>query len=174
MEIHEENFIPLLQKHNPDALVYAMQTYGGLVKSIVTRYAPEEAEECMDDVFLAVWEHIGQFQPQRNTFKNWIAAIAKYKSIDVLRKKRLPTTVLQEDTALSESAEDAVLRREVAADFSELLSCLAPADRELFLAIYIREETPNAVAKRLGIRTSALYNRLSRGRRKLRKGRGSL
>ena len=45
MQIHEENFIPLLQKHNPDALAYAMQTYGGLVKSIVTRYVPEEAEE---------------------------------------------------------------------------------------------------------------------------------
>lgn len=125
----------------------------------------------MDDVFLAVWENIGRFDPKKNSFKNWIAAIAKYKSIDYLRKARLCPEELKEDTALSESAEDTALRQELERDFQELLSVLPPADRDMFISVYARQEKPSAVAARYGIRTSALYNRLSRGKVKLRKGR---
>lgn len=171
MQINDENFIPLLKKRNQAALYYAMQTYGGLVKSIIRRHLQEEYEECMDDVFLSVWENISRFDPNKNSFKNWIAAIAKYKSIDYLRKARLFSEEIKEDTALSESAEDAVLRMELQKDFQDILSVLPPEDREMFIAVYIEQEKPSAVAARHGIRTSALYNRLSRGKVKLRKGR---
>lgn len=40
----------------------------------------------MNDVLLAIWDHIDSFQPEKNSFKNWIAAIEKYKAIDYLRK----------------------------------------------------------------------------------------
>jgi len=171
LQINDENFIPLLKKRNQEALYYAMQSYGGLVKSIIRRHLQEDCEECMDDVFLAIWENISRFDPEKNSFKNWIAAIAKYKSIDYLRKNRLYPEEIREDSALSESAEDTVLKKELARDFQDILSVLPSEDREMFIAVYIEQEKPSAVAARYGIRTSALYNRLSRGKVKLRKGR---
>jgi RNA polymerase sigma-70 factor (ECF subfamily) len=35
---------------------------------------------------MAVWDNIDTFCPEKNSFKNWVAAIAKYKSIDYKRR----------------------------------------------------------------------------------------
>jgi len=36
---------------------------------------------------LAIWDNIDSFDEDKNSFKNWVAAISKYKSIDYQRNK---------------------------------------------------------------------------------------
>ncbi|MGF7186815.1 DNA-directed RNA polymerase specialized sigma24 family protein [Desulfitispora alkaliphila] len=70
-------------------MYYVIDNYGGLIKSIVGKHLynlQHLHEECLDDVLLAVWDNIDSFYPEKNSFKNWVAAIAKYKSIDYKRK----------------------------------------------------------------------------------------
>lgn len=89
MKINEENYMDQLQKHNERALLYVIDKYGGLLKAVISKSLfrmQSYQEECMNDVLLAIWDHIDSFQPEKNSFKNWIAAIAKYKAIDYLRK----------------------------------------------------------------------------------------
>ena len=84
MKIGEHNYIQQLQLQNEDALVYVIETYGGLLKAVIRKtlcFMPGEREECLNDVFLSIWNHIDSFDESRSTFKNWAAAIAKYKSI---------------------------------------------------------------------------------------------
>lgn len=60
MKIKESNFVEALSHRNERALEYVMVHYGGLVKSVVHRYLnvlSQYEEECMNDVFFAVWEH---------------------------------------------------------------------------------------------------------------------
>ncbi len=40
----------------------------------------------MNDVLLAVWEHIEGNNSDKSSLKNWIAGIARYKAIDCKRK----------------------------------------------------------------------------------------
>lgn len=88
MIIDEKNFIGQIKEQNEDALKYIIDKYGGLVKSVVSRtlYAyPQDIEESVLDTFMKVWQNIKYFDESKSTFKNWIAAIAKYRAIDKLR-----------------------------------------------------------------------------------------
>lgn len=43
-------------------------------------------EECISDVFIAIWKNGYRFTGQDFKFRSWIGAIAKFKSIDYFRK----------------------------------------------------------------------------------------
>ena len=89
MKITEQNFVQELSRRNEQALEYVMIHYGGLVKSVTHRYLnilSQYEEECISDVFFAVWNNIDSFRPERNPFANWIAGIARLKALDYKRK----------------------------------------------------------------------------------------
>ena len=89
MKIKESNFVEELSHRNEKALEYVMVHYGGLVKSVVHRYLnvlSQYEEECINDVFFAVWEHIDSYDSTRNPFANWIGGIARLKALDYKRK----------------------------------------------------------------------------------------
>lgn len=91
MKINEENFVLHIKLKDEEALRYAIERYGGLVKSVVRKHLYPDAqmmffEECVSDVFLGVWSNIDSYDAEKNTIKNWIAAIARFKAIDYGRK----------------------------------------------------------------------------------------
>ncbi len=89
MKITEENVVNQLRKRNEKALDFIIDQYSGLIKSIIQKHLAsfeDVQEECMDDVLLVIWNHIEEYDEEKNTLKNWIAAITKYKSIDYARK----------------------------------------------------------------------------------------
>ncbi len=175
MKIGITNYIQQLQLHNEDALMYVIDRYGGLLMSVIRKHLfllPERQEECFDDVLLKIWQHISDFDESKNTFKNWAAAIAKYRAIDYLRQyQREPVTVDIDDTVIPH--EDrllaAMIEKEISSEVEKMLDCLKPADRELFLRLYVQEQTVEQVSRETGMRKEVLYNRLSRGKQKIRK-----
>lgn len=174
MKITEENFVFYLIKKNERALEYVIDHYGGLVKAIVRKHlynlTPYQ-EECIDDVFLAVWNNCGSFDPAKNTFTNWIAAITKYKTIDYRRKylkllqnENLDAQVIAADGGL----ESALFQDELDQDLEDLLSCLKSQDKELFIRLYVQEQDIGAVSADTGLKRAVIYNRISRGKQKLK------
>lgn len=175
MKIGEKNYIRQLQLHNEKALLYVIDQYGGLIMSVIRRHLfglPERQEECFDDVLLKIWQNISDFDEDRNTFPNWAAAIARYRSIDYLRtyRRELETlnledlTVPQEDRRLS-----GLIEQEISEETEQMLSCLKPSDRELFLKLYVEECSMDQVSRETGMKKAAIYNRLSRSRHKIRR-----
>ena len=51
---------------------------------------------------------------------------------------------------------------------NEILSCLSPVDKELFQRLIIEGEDIEDVIKDLDMSKAAIYNRVSRGRKKIR------
>ncbi|MDD4169973.1 MAG: hypothetical protein PHD36_06935 [Desulfotomaculaceae bacterium] len=83
MKITEENFVAQLQMRNQNALAYVIDHYAWILKTVIKKhlfYLPDLYEECMNDCLLAIWNNIGNYAPERNSFKNWVGGIAKYKS----------------------------------------------------------------------------------------------
>lgn len=175
MKIGEKNYIKQLRLHNEKALAYVIDEYGGLIMSVIRKhlfYLPEKQEECFDDVLLKIWQNIESFDENKSTFRNWAAAVAKYQAIDYLRsyRKELQTVniedavIVQEDHALA-----GMIEKEIDSEVEKMLECLKPQDRELFYKLYVEEKSMKQISCETGIKQEVIYNRLSRGRKKLRR-----
>ncbi len=175
MKIRKDNYIHQLQLHNEKALLYVIDEYGGLLMSIIRKHLfgiPHRQEECFNDVLLKIWQNISDFDENKNTFKSWAAAIARYRSIDYLRqyKREMETmdiedaVIVKEDRMLSE-----LIEREISEEVEMMLNSLNPADRELFLRLYVDEQPIEEISRETGMKKEMIYNHLSRGKRKLRR-----
>ena len=179
MKINGGNFIYQLHIRNEDALLYVIDEYGGFIKAVIRKNMQclqSEQDACFNDVLLSIWEHIDSFQPDKNSFRNWIAAIAKYKSIDYMRKykREADRAAYGEVEGFELQSEDRVeiLSDEISARMEELLSVLKPKDREILIRIYADEEPVEQVSRDLDIAKSVIYNRVSRAKKKLRAQKG--
>ncbi len=175
MKIGEKNYIQQLQLHNEKALMYVIDEYGGLLMAIIRKHLfsqPHRQEECFDDVLLKIWQNISDFDENRNSFKNWAAAIARYRAIDYLRQyQRELATVDIEDTAIAreDSMLAGMIEKEISEEVEKMLECLKPLDRELFMKLYVEDKTVDQVSEETGLKKEIIYNRLSRGKNKIRR-----
>ena len=175
MKIGEKNYIRQLQLHNEKALMYVIDEYGGLLMAIIRKHLfsqPQKQEECFDDVLLKIWQNISDFDESRNSFKNWAAAIARYRAIDYLRQyQRELATVDIEDTAIAreDSMLAGMIEKEISEEVERMLECLKPLDRELFMKLYVEDKTVDQVSEETGLKKEIIYNRLSRGKNKIRR-----
>ena len=173
MKITDENVVRELKAKNETAIEYVVDRYGGLIRSIVRYHLKDFSacwDECVNDVLLAIWNNISRFDPEKSSLKNWIGAVTKYRCIDYKRRfiREGFTEELDENMASGESPETAVLKRELSEECEELLSCLKMRDRQIFLKHYLGGKSVEEISEESGIKPSAVYNRLSRGRKRLR------
>ena len=176
MKANEGNFVELIRKRKEEGILYVIETYGGLLKSIVRKRLftwPDRVDECMNDIFLGIWQNIESFNPDKGSFANWAAGVARLESIDVLRKmQREPLAVSLEDAENELSQEDStfskIAEQELSKENEEILSCLSPKDRELFRRIFLEEEEPEMAGNALGISRDNVYVRIFRGKRRIR------
>mgnify|MGYP000922268605 CR=1 FL=1 len=175
MKINNDNVVLELHKRNPKALDFIVDIYGGLIKSIVkkTLFNFEDSgsiDECVNDVFLGIWNNIDKFHKD-NSFKNWIAAIAKYKAIDYQRKliKGLNNRNIDAiEIQVNDTVDKKLLEKETYDELLKLLSKLKSRDKEIFIRKYFNDESTKDIAAKLNVNKEVINNRLSRGRKKLR------
>ncbi|MDE5763663.1 MAG: sigma-70 family RNA polymerase sigma factor [Ruminococcus sp.] len=169
MKITEKNFLQELQRRNEDALEFVVKNYGGLLKAVIHRILydyPEDAEECLYDSVLKIWNNINSYNGQ-NRFENWISAIAKYSALDRLRIiKRLQP---MEDIDTLPVSDESLFTGNESFDefFAELISCLKDEDKMIFIKIFWNGESIDDVAMELGKSHNFLYKRISRGKQKI-------
>ncbi|MEH7325820.1 RNA polymerase subunit sigma-70 [Priestia megaterium] len=166
--MEDDWIVASIMRKKEKGLELLIDQYGGLITAIVRKHLgtlKSYEEECVNDVLLAVWHHIDRFDPEKNTFKNWVAAVAKYKAIDYQRKY-----IKTQHESLSEAGvgETSEVHNIQTNDVEELLDHLSEGDRELFKAYYLQEVELKQIAEKQQTTISNLYNRLSRGRKKLK------
>ena len=86
---NDEALIRLAANDDPQALSDLYDRYKALVFSLAINIvgSHETAEDITLDVFTKVWEKAATYQPEKATVKRWISTIARYRSIDVLRRR---------------------------------------------------------------------------------------
>ncbi|WP_342476726.1 sigma-70 family RNA polymerase sigma factor [Paenibacillus sp. FSL H7-0350] len=155
------------------ALADAMDYYGTDVLRLVKRILggcgrAEDAEECVSDVFLAAWNNIGQYDPDRASFRTWILILAKYKALNLRRKLQpgLDQTMGQAAIPVrsSSNTEQEILRREAAEELLHHIKQLQEPDRSLFLRRYYLYESLDELAEAFDLTKKAVENRLYRCR----------
>ncbi|MDZ5472830.1 sigma-70 family RNA polymerase sigma factor [Bacillus sp. 31A1R] len=175
MKSNDSNFITRLQHQKEDALEFIVDQYLPVIKGIAYKVLSSLGnegiiEECINDVFLSIWNHSGKFQGGSETeFKKWICTITKYKAIDYYRKTKKKQEYSSEylPTTMESSAEDELILMEDQAELIKLINQLEPVDRNIFIMKYFLGLKTEEISTRLGLTHSSILNRIHRGKKKL-------
>lgn len=176
MEINGSNYVTQIKKKNMKALEFVMDNYGNLVYSIVRKMLNTDGarpyiEECVNDVFLAVWNNIENFDQTKGDFKCWIAAISKYKAIDYQRKLCKQNSVEWFETGElydELTTENIVIRKENRKELLAAIQGMNEQDREIFIRRYFLAEDIENIARTFAVNRNVVDQRLSRGRKFLK------
>lgn len=175
MEINEDNFIEHLNQGNEKALIYVIDNYGWIINSSIKRYLynfRDYQDECFNDILLGIWNNIDSFDENKNSFKNWVAAMSKYKSIDCKRKylKYIEEENVEDLNIPSrENLFEEVTKHELNIEVEQLLDNLSSDDKTLFLKLFVEGKEVEEVSEEMNLHKNNIYNRVSRGKSKLRK-----
>lgn len=174
MKSSSTNFISRLKKQKEDALEYIIDAYMPLVKTIATKILHNmkrpDVDECINDVFLSVWQNAHQFQGDTQDFKKWIGMITKYKAIDRYRQAERQIAYEQSDAPLEQKASAlltdlSVLKQEEKNELLFEISKLKEIDLDIFVMKYYLELSNSEIADNLGLSKAAVDNRLYRGKK---------
>lgn len=124
-----------------------------------------ERQDVANEVFYEVWQKIAAYQPERSRLITWLLLISRSRAID--HKRKLNKRSLEEKPVDEQelAIEDSPLTKENFLGFIEDLEAL---DQRIFLLYYFYQESPETIAEQTDLNISAIYNRLSRGRKRLK------
>ena len=168
--MEDKIIIKYIKNKKEEGLRLLIEVYGDYINTIVRNNLSNLSyyqEECLNDILLSVWSNMDSFDNRKNTLKNWIGVISKYKTIDYKRKyiKHSSNEELKDDISFIDKS---LLKREVEEEIEELLSNLNEKDKDLFRDYYLEELDVETIAKKMKTKPFNIYSRLSRGRRKLK------
>ena len=126
------------------------------------------ADDLTSEVFLTVWRHAHKFRG-RAAASTWLLAIARFRALDELRRRRdIPPDVEELD------ASDATADPEVSwadkhrgAMLRKCLGALSPEHRTIIDLVYYHEKSVQEVAGIVGIPCATVKTRMFYARKKL-------
>ncbi len=163
-----------LQKHSEVALEEIMSRYIKYASTIVYNISrgmmsPSDLEETTADVFIAVWNDADKIR--MNSLKGFIAAVAKNKAKEALRRIKpkgemldIDDVVMADEYSLSESIDEKVLQK----DLKDALDLFGQPDREILLRYYYYYQTAPSISEKMGLKLEAVKSKIKRGRTKLK------
>ena len=175
----DEQIIRLFEHRDESAIQLTARQYGNLCQTIAYNILAnrEDAEECVNDAYLALWNTIPPQKPR--SLSNFVARITRNLALDRYkanhREKRGGGQVPLALDELSEvvSGEDDVVtayeRQELLASIRRFLMSESPRNRGIFTDRYIRLECTADLAVRYAVKESQVLLILSRTRKKLKK-----
>jgi RNA polymerase sigma-70 factor, ECF subfamily len=168
----------LMARANSEALSELYDRYARLVYGLALQSSGEAAaaEEITQDTFLRAWENAASYQPEKGKVSTWLVSIARYRAIDLLRKKQarrenkhlsleeMPTFALPDD----ENVEDEVDLRSRQRLVRLALAQLPEDQREALGLAYFRGMTHAQIAAALKQPLGTVKTRIRLGMQKLR------
>ena len=159
----DETLIALIAAHDRDAMRdlfirHNVQVYRFLLRAVGDAAA---AEDLMNEVFIDIWRHAGQFEA-RSKVSTWILAIAHFKAAGLRRRRacdQLDDEAVKSIEYTGDDPEVATLRRSSCAAIRECLELLSPAHRTILDLIYYHEQSIAEVAGIIGVPQNTVKTR---------------
>lgn len=131
-----------------------------------------EAEDAMQEVYLTIWRRAGTFDPARGNPISWLAALARNRAIDLLRRSGRRDTApieLAEDVADdSPDAEQVLVQHGEDARINFCIEQLAKSDATMIRTAFFGGSTYADLAGRSGLPLGTVKSRIRRALLKLR------
>ncbi len=169
-----ENLVSQLRERSAEALSFLIHEHADATLSLASHIlagvgTPEDIEECVSEVFIQAWHRAHEYDETRGSVRTWLLILTKYQALNIRRR------LMQHQTLESESIvcpSDPVLSQVLSRESQEsLVACiqrLEPGVRDVIICRYFLDMSVPGIAAKLHLTRSQVYNRLSRGRERLR------
>ena len=173
--MEEREILSLLWQRSEEAIAALQTHYGRRLTSLARNILPTEADaqECINDTYLALWNTIPPRRPQPLT--PYVLRVCKNIAVSRLRQltaqKRSSYEVALDELSEAigaDTLEQALASRELGQAIDGFLDTLNPRDRVIFLQRHWYGDSVGAIARRLGLSESNISVRLHRIRSKLK------
>ena len=176
--MEDTQIVALFFSRSEEAVSETSKKYGSYLKTIARNIlpSPEDAEEIINDVYLAVWESIPPKRPPM--LKYFLSRIARnlcFKRIEYLAAGKRGGNA---DILLSEleecipdtrkNMEELLEAKELGRQLNRFLGTLDTGDRKLFLSRYYYAMTAPELAEKYGCSVRQVKYRLGKKRRELK------
>ncbi|MBQ9837801.1 MAG: sigma-70 family RNA polymerase sigma factor [Oscillospiraceae bacterium] len=172
----DRQIIALFYERSEQAIAELSKKYGDLCFKIAINILnnPQDAEECVSDAYLGVWNSIPPQNP--DPLRSYLCRIVRNLALKKLRTNTALKRGSQLEISLSElencipdnSFDEHLSAKELTEQLNAFLSTLHRDDRAMFLKRYWFSESLSEIAKAFGITEHNASVRLSRIRKKLR------
>lgn len=171
--MQEEIIVKKLRAKDPEGLERLMDRYTKYLSVIVWNIlgghlSPEDGEEVVSDVFLAAWDQAEDLQP--DYLKAWLAAVARNKARDRLRRSHIDLPLEEDVLELPDENTPVIAfeRKEERAMVRKAVDSLGEPDREIFLRHYYYIQPVRDISLSMGLNESTVKTKLRRGRMRLK------
>jgi len=176
--MEDSHIINLYFERNERAIKETDIKYGAFCKYISLNIIGilEEAEECVNDSYLAVWNKIPPTIPE--SFKAFLGRITRNIAISRFRSMKAKKRYSNMEILLSElnecvpakvSTEELIELKELTGYICDWLDSLSEEDKVIFVRRYWFGETIQSLAKKCGISSSKMAQRMYHLRNSLKK-----
>ncbi|MBB3949129.1 sigma-70 family RNA polymerase sigma factor [Aureimonas jatrophae] len=133
----------------------------------------DEAEDVLQDVYIAVWNKADRFDPARASPITWLATIARNRAIDRLRQRgsRGDSAPVEAAEALPDEAPDALSLLEGRQEAVRLRGCLGELDvrsRDLIASAFFGGRTYDDLARAGAMPLGTVKSIVRRGLQRLK------
>lgn len=172
----DQRIVDLYWDRNEDAILHTQRKYDGLCRTIAHNILGnmQDAEECVNDAYLKVWNSIPPQRPQ--SLIAYLSRIVRNISLDRYRHNHAEKRSRGADVMLSELEEclsdDSVVSfaddEGITDAINRFLKTLDQENRILFVRRYYYMDSSEVLAKTFSVNENTLRQRLFRMREKLK------
>ena len=174
----EREIIALYRSRDENAIRMTAEALGGYCYTVAYNVlnSREDAEECVNDTYLAVWNAIPPANPA--SLKSFVSSITRRLALNRYKEQNrdkrgggqvpLALEELAEVVSDTEDLPADYVRKELLESVTRFLRGCSPRDRGLFLDRYIRLEPTAVLAERYRVKEAQVLLILSRTRKKLK------
>ena len=175
----DEEIIQLFCNRDEEALRAVERQYGHYLRTVAERITGDrrDAEECISDVLLKVWNAIPPAHP--NSLQGYLAAAIRREAISMNRKNRaekrgkdvmeLPLDEYENVLFCDQDPVEALEQKEVSQIMNSFLNSLPEDQRYCFLGRYYFGRSAKELAKELRVSESKVFRKLAAAKSDLRR-----
>lgn len=144
----------------------------GVLGFLVSRLSDRQlAEEVLQDVMLAAWDHAASFR-EESKVRTWLLAIARNRAINTQRKRRVQQVELSESFQLSSDETgplEKVVKRSEQDMVRDAIRQLPDQYREVLTLVFYHQLTGPEAAEVMQVSVGTIKSRLHRAKEMLRR-----
>lgn len=178
--MRDKKIVKLITKKDEEGLKALTDKYEKLLIYISTGILgnnKEDVEECVNDTYFKVWNHIEEFDFEKASFKTYLSVIVRNTSINRLRKISKTEVIAQKEELAEltadyvdyrQNVESAMEQKENMEALNQIVSNLKKKEKELVLRRYYYLQSSKEIALHMGMTVNAVDSKLSRLRRQMK------
>ncbi len=125
-------------------------------------------EDVAQEVFLAAYKKLPSFDPARSSFSTWLFTIAKNKSINAMKKRKILSTSNPPENPDFSEPVDSLIRDELFVKLDHALKSLSPRHRRALILAEFENLPYEQIAQIEGVRIGTIKSSINRAKHRLR------